>query len=153
MLTTNTSAISRIPAFSIWTSSPLPGWSNTVTVSAVLMMSTSFWPAPTVSTMIRSFPNASSAFTASAVAIETPPRLPRALIDRKKTSMSPMFEAIRIRSPSTAPPVNGEEGSMPMIPTVRPWSRYVFATLSTRVDLPAPGLPVMPMTSAFPVWS
>jgi len=51
------------------------------------------------------------------------PSVPRALIDRTKTSISPTVEAIRIRSPSTAPPVNGEEGSIAMIPTVSPRSR------------------------------
>ncbi len=48
---------------------------------------------------------------------------PRALIERTKTSMSPTVEAIRIRSPRTAPPVNGEEGSIATIPTVSPRSR------------------------------
>ena len=73
--------------------------------------------------MMRSLPKASSAFTASVVAVESPPSDPRADIDRKKTSMSPTLEAIRMRSPSTAPPVNGEEGSIAMTPTVSPRSR------------------------------
>jgi len=123
LLTTNTSPISKMPAFSVCTSSPEPGWTSTATVSAVRTTSTSFWPAPTVSMMTTSFPKASSAFTASAVAIESPPSWPRALIDRKNTSMSPTFDAIRIRSPSTAPPVYGEEGSTATTPTVSPRSR------------------------------
>jgi hypothetical protein len=68
-------------------------------------------------------PKASRALTASAVAVDKPPSDPRADIDRKKTSMPPVVELMRIRSPSTAPPVNGEEGSTPTIPTVRPASR------------------------------
>ena len=38
LLTTNTSPISRMPAFSICTSSPEPGWTSTETVSAVQML-------------------------------------------------------------------------------------------------------------------
>jgi hypothetical protein len=73
--------------------------------------------------MIRSLPNASSAVIASVVAVESPPNEPRADIDRKNTSISPTFEAMRIRSPSTAPPVYGDEGSIAMMPTVSPRSR------------------------------
>jgi hypothetical protein len=67
--------------------------------------------------------------------------------------MSPTVEAIRIRSPRTAPPVYGEAGSTATTPTVSPRSRSASASLSTSVDLPAPGDPVTPITSAEPVWS
>ena len=41
LLTTNTSATSRIPAFAIWTASPMPGASTTTAVSVAAATSTS----------------------------------------------------------------------------------------------------------------
>jgi hypothetical protein len=67
--------------------------------------------------------------------------------------MSPTVDAIRMRSPRTDPPEYGEEGSTAITPTVSPRARYASVSLSTRVDLPAPGLPVTPTTSAPPVCS
>src|SRR6266508_718906 len=56
-----------------------------------------------------------------------------------------------MRSPRIAPPVKGEEGSTATIPTVLPRRRYAWARRCARVDLPAPGGPVMPKTRARPV--
>src|SRR6266540_862349 len=56
-----------------------------------------------------------------------------------------------MRSPRIAPPVKGEEGSTATIPTVSPRRRYACARRCARVDLPAPGGPVMPTTRARPV--
>ena len=50
----------------------------------------------------------------------------------------------RIRSPSSAPWVNGEEGSIDSTPTVLPAARRSFVTAPISVDLPAPGGPVKP---------
>ncbi len=49
LFTTKMSAISMMPALSACTSSPVPGTSVTIEMSAVRMMSTSSWPTPTVS--------------------------------------------------------------------------------------------------------
>ncbi len=48
-----------IPAFSAWIESPEPGISTSTTVSAIEMIPTSLWPAPTVSRKTTSFPAAS----------------------------------------------------------------------------------------------
>ena len=56
-----------------------------------------------------------------------------------------------MRSPSSAPWVNGEEGSIESTPTVRPASRLAFVSAPISVDLPTPGGPVKPTTAALPV--
>ena len=58
---------------------------------------------------------------------------------------------MRIRSPRIAPPEKGLVGSTATMATVRPRLRSWLASLSTSVDLPAPGGPVMPTTWARPV--
>ena len=74
LFTTKRSAISRIPAFDACTASPHPGWTTTSVVSAAVATSTSACPTPTVSTMIRSFPDASRMRIASGAASAIPPR-------------------------------------------------------------------------------
>ena len=85
LLTTKTSAISRMPALIAWMSSPRPGTSTTAVVSAARTMSTSSWPTPTVSMRITSKPAASRTSTASLVARARPPSAPRVAIERMKT--------------------------------------------------------------------
>jgi len=58
---------------------------------------------------------------------------------------------MRTRSPSNAPPVNGDVGSTAITPTVRPASRKRFTRSAVIVLLPAPGGPVRPMRLARPV--
>ena len=57
---------------------------------------------------------------------------------------------MRMRSPRTAPPVKGLDGSTAMTPTLAPSARSLAVSLSTSVDLPAPGGPVTPSTCARP---
>ena len=52
-----------------------------------------------------------------------PPRWPLVAIDRMNTPGSPACSCIRIRSPSNAPPVKGDEGSTASTPTRRPDAR------------------------------
>src|SRR5450631_245850 len=59
---------------------------------------------------------------------------------------------MRIRSPSRAPPEKGEEGSTARIPTRLPRARKAPTIALVKVDLPTPGLPVMPKMCARPVW-
>ncbi len=66
------------------------------------------------------------------------------------TPGSSAIDSIRIRSPSSAPPVNGDVGSTATTATRRPWDRKVATTRSVTVDLPAPGGPVSPMRRARP---
>ncbi len=117
-----------------------------------LMISTSCWPVPTVSTMMISFPMTSMTWTASPTALERPPRAPRVARLRTKTPGSSAWRCIRIRSPRIAPPVKGEVGSTARTPTVFSFFRKEEIRASTRVLLPAPGAPVIPMTWARPVW-
>ena len=56
-----------------------------------------------------------------------------------------------MRSPSSAPWVNGEEGSIESTPTVLPARRRAPVRAPIRVDLPTPGGPVKPTTAAAPV--
>ena len=57
---------------------------------------------------------------------------------------------MRMRSPRMAPPDTGLDGSTAMTPTVLPAPRRLAITALTSVDLPAPGGPVKPTTSACP---
>ena len=50
--------------------------------------------------------------------------------------------SILMRSPSRAPPLRPDEGSIARIPTVCPVRRAAAAMAETRVDLPTPGGPV-----------
>ena len=82
LFTTKTSAISRMPAFTAWIASPIPGASSTSVVSASEATSTSACPTPTVSTSTRSHPAPSRTRTACGVAAASPPRWPREDIER-----------------------------------------------------------------------
>src|SRR6266571_3976250 len=119
------SPISRIPAFIVWTTSPVRGISTTTVVCARVAISTSLCPAPTVSTNTTSMPSASSTRTASNVARASPPACPRVAIDRMKTPGSTPVSAIRMRSPSTAPPEYGDVGSTATTPTFLSFARNV----------------------------
>ncbi len=123
LLTTNRSPISRIPALAAWMPSPIPGASSTTEVSACAAISTSDWPTPTVSTRITSQPAASSTRSACGAAQDRPPRWPRVAIERMNTSGSVAWSCIRTRSPSSAPPENGEDGSTASTPTRLPSRR------------------------------
>src|SRR5581483_2134419 len=87
-------------------------------------------------------------FTTSPVARARPPSEPRVAMLRMKTPASSAWACMRMRSPSTAPPVNGLEGSTAMMPTVCSSARSSAVRRSTTVDLPAPGGPVTPITYA-----
>src|SRR5689334_901528 len=70
---------------------------------------------------------------------------PRVATDRIRTSESLMWAAIRIRSPSSAPPLYGDDGSTASTATRIPRARYEPTSAPTVVDFPAPGGPVTPM--------
>src|SRR5216684_4086446 len=57
-----------------------------------------------------------------------------------------------MRSPRTAPPVNGLLGSTATTPTVLPCCRITCRSRSTSELLPPPGGPVIPTRCARPVW-
>jgi hypothetical protein len=97
--------------------------STSRTVSAIEMISTSLCPAPTVSRKTKSFPEASRTRVAWSVASASPPRWPRVPIERMNTSGSRKWSASRMRSPRSAPFVNGLDGSTEMTPTEAPVRR------------------------------
>ena len=139
------------PALSAWTESPEPGISTSTTVSAWSMMSTSAWPTPTVSRKTSSLPLASISSAAWRVASDSPPSDPRLAIERMNTPGSRKWSVSRMRSPSRAPCVNGELGSIESTATWRSRSRACSIRRPIRVDLPTPGGPVKPTTAARPV--
>src|SRR5206468_275395 len=151
LLTTKMSAISRSPAFITCTASPASGTRTTTTVSASRMTSSSVCPTPTVSTSTLSTPNASRRRIMSRVARARPPWLPRVERLRMKTPGSRKCACMRMRSPSTAPPLNGLDGSTATMPMRRSAARRCAVRRSVSVDLPAPGGPVTPTTWAWPV--
>jgi hypothetical protein len=132
------------------TSSPDSGASRTTVVSAAAATSTSLWPVPTVSMRMSSKPAASMTAAAAVEVDASPPACPRDAIERMNTSLSPAYACIRTRSPRSAPPVIGLDGSTAMTPTVRPASRTSAMSAATSVDLPAPGGPVIPTRCARP---
>src|SRR5438552_11758317 len=71
------------------------------------------------------------------------------------TPGSRKWACMRMRSPSTAPPLKGLVGSTATMPTRWPAARSRAVTRSVSVDFPAPGGPVIPITCARPVcgWS
>src|SRR5665647_3136032 len=58
---------------------------------------------------------------------------------------------MRIRSPSNAPPEKGEDGSTARMPPRLPRALSAPTSALVIVDLPTPGLPVMPKMCARPV--
>ncbi len=67
------------------------------------------------------------------------------------TPASVAWSCIRTRSPSSAPPENGEDGSTASTPTRCPCPRSARTSIDVEVDLPTPGDPVSPITRARPV--
>ena len=66
------------------------------------------------------------------------------------TPSSVAWSCIRTRSPSSAPPENGEDGSTASTPTRLPAARSAVTSADVDVDLPTPGEPVSPTTCAWP---
>ena len=127
-----------------------PARARAAVVSASEAISTSACPTPTVSTRTTSQPAASSTRSACGTAADSPPSWPREAIDRMKTPSSVAWSCIRTRSPSSAPPENGEDGSTASTPTRRPAARNAVTSAVVEVDLPTPGEPVSPTTCAWP---
>ena len=117
-------------------------------MSASRMTAISFCPTPTVSTSTSSNPMAENRSAAAGAAADSPPSSPRLDIERMNTPGSVLCSAIRTRSPSSAPPLNGLDGSTASTATRRPAARYRVTIAVVRVDLPTPGGPVMPVIVA-----
>ena len=72
-------------------------------------------------------------------------------IERMKTPGSRKWSASLMRSPSSAPCVNGLDGSTEITPTDRSSVRMCRTSVLIRDDFPTPGGPVTPTTNAEPV--
>ena len=104
------------------------GASTSTTVSAAPATSTSDWPTPTVSTRTTSKPAAVEHAQRLRDATARPPRCPRVAIDRMKTPGSVACSCIRTRSPSSAPPENGDDGSTASTATRVPAARSALTS-------------------------
>ena len=124
----------------------MPGARTTITVSTTRITSTSLCPTPTVSTIMKSnfalCTNRNTAF----VLTESPPRCPRVASERMKTPGSVKWSVNLIRSPRSAPPDIGEDGSTARTATEKFRSLNNLIRASTVVDFPTPGAPVIPIT-------
>ena len=97
-------------------------------------------------------PAASINRAACRVASDSPPSDPRDAIDRMNTPGSRKWSVSRIRSPSSAPFVKGDDGSIESTATFRSRERASFTSVPISVDFPTPGGPVNPTTAARPVF-
>jgi hypothetical protein len=105
---------------------------------------------PAVSTITSSNPAARQAAIASPSAAESSLPVPRVASERMKM-FGPWIAFIRMRSPSSAPPVLRRVGSTDStaILSPSPWSRRKRRTSSSVSELlPAPPVPVTPRTGA-----
>src|SRR5690606_19217602 len=143
LLTTKTSGISRMPALRNCKTSPDAGCATKQTVSTMCSTSVSVCPTPMVSTTTTSKARASTK-TAALAARARPPSSPPEAIERTKMPSSSGSQTMRARSPRSAPPLRGLDGSTASTPTVRPCARSSPTSAETSVLLPTPGGPVMP---------
>ena len=98
--------------------------------------------------MTRSNPAASQSAIASRVKRPTPPSVPDDGEGRTKAFSFTDNVGIRVLSPSMDPPLTTELGST--VSTATEWPRLIMCppSVSMKVDLPAPGGPVIPIRSA-----
>ena len=67
-------------------------------------------------------------------------------VERTKEPSSVLSWTMRTRSPSSAPPLEREDGSTAITPTVLPALRHAATRAAHSEDLPTPGGPVTPTT-------
>ena len=90
-------------------------------------------------------PKASNTLTIPGTASAKPPACPRVAIERIKAPASDA-SSIRTRSPRIAPPVKGDDGSTAKTAGLYSDVAKSLAREAVRVDFPAPGAPVIPIT-------
>ncbi len=153
LLMATNSAKSSMSIFSSWLAAPNSGVITYMGTSTSGTMAASPWPMPEVSTMIRSKPASFVAASTSGSAWLTSLPASRVASERMYTrapdSAHGLMAFMRMRSPSSAPPLLRRDGSMEMTAMRRRsrWSsRMRRISSSVREDLPAPPVPVMPMT-------
>ncbi len=158
LLMATNSAKSSMSIFSSWLAAPNSGVITYIGTSTSGTMAASPWPMPEVSTMIRSKPAHFTAASTSGSAWLI--SLPKSRVARlRMNTRSPLSSALaarhgpmafmRMRSPSSAPPLLRRLGSMLMTAmcSASCWSsRKRRISSSVRLLLPAPPVPVMPST-------
>ena len=149
------SAKSSMSIFSSWLAAPNSGVITYIGTSTSGTIAASPWPMPEVSTITRSKPATfTAASTSGSAALISLPKS-RVASERMKTrgpSLQGPIAFMRIRSPSSAPPLLRRDGSIEITATcsASPWSRRRRRiSSSVRLDLPAPPVPVMPITGVF----
>ncbi len=155
LLMATKSAKSSMSIFSSWLAAPYSGVITYRLASTSGTMAASPWPMPEVSTTIRSKPAHLQAATTSGRALES--SLPASRVARERMKTRGPFDHgpmafMRMRSPSSAPPLFLREGSMEMtaIESASSWSSRRRRTISSvRLDFPAPPVPVMPSVGTF----
>ena len=108
------------------------------------------WPIPEVSKIIRSKEAAFRMSTASAICLESA-KFDCLVAKLLIYTFGAFMAFIRIRSPNNAPPVFRLDGSTEIIPTVFFGKSCInrLTNSSTKEDLPAPPVPVIPNTGTF----
>ena len=138
--------------FSSWLAAPNSGVITYIGTSTSGTIAASPWPMPEVSTTIRSKPAALQAASTSGSAwlISLPEsRVARLRMKTRWPCCHGPIAFMRMRSPSSAPPLLRRDGSMLMtaMRSASSWSsRRRRISSSVRLDLPAPPVPVMPST-------
>ena len=101
---------------------------------------------------ITSKPAASHSTIVSRVLRATPPSEPADGEGRIKTWGLVEMLSMRVLSPRIEPPLRSELGSMASTASLCRREVTIPPTASMKVDLPAPGTPVMPMRIERPAW-
>mmetsp|Transcript_1017 Transcript_1017/g.2556 ORF Transcript_1017/g.2556 Transcript_1017/m.2556 type:complete len:268 (+) Transcript_1017:493-1296(+) len=145
--------------FSSWLAAPNSGVITYIGRSTSGTMAASPWPMPEVSTITRSKPATLAAAMTSGRAgeISLPKsRVARLRMNTREPWLHGLIAFMRMRSPSSAPPLLRRDGSMEISATrsASPWSsRRRRISSSVRLLLPAPPVPVMPSTGVFRPWA
>ena len=147
LLIATRSAKSSISIFSSCVAAPNSGVITYKETSLCSIISVSDCPIPEVSRIIKSYSAAFNTSIASPTYLESARLLWRVASERMYTR-SLLIAFIRIRSPSSAPPVLRLDGSTEINPICFSGKsiRNLRTNSSTRDDFPAPPVPVIPST-------
>ena len=144
------SAISMMPRLMPCNSSPVPVTCKRRKKSTIEWAAVSDCPTPTVSTMMVSKPAASQSTIDSRVLRATPPSEPAEGLGRMKALSMVESSCIRVLSPRIEPRERSEEGSIARTASFFFCLQSITPRASIKVDLPAPGTPVIPTRMALP---
>jgi hypothetical protein len=156
LLMATNSAKSSMSIFSSWLAAPNSGVITYMGTSTCGTMAASPWPMPEVSTTTRSKPapcrrrsRRAGRLADLAAEVARGQRAHEDALALAKGTVHGLIAFMRMRSPSSAPPLLRREGSIEMTATrsLSPWSRRRRRiSSSVSEDLPAPPVPVMPST-------